>query len=72
MKLVDPSRIKKIENLLNNRPRRWLVFEGIQMRLSDYLELVDSTGRVLRKDKRGVISAGAERILNRLDVDENQ
>ena len=42
------------------------------MRLSDYLELVDSTGRVLRKDKRGVIIAGAERILNRLDVDENQ
>lgn len=46
--------------------------EGIQMKLSDYLELVDSTGRVLRKDKRGAISAGAERILNRLDVDEDQ
>ena len=30
MKLVDPSRIKKIENLLNNRPRRWLVFEGTE------------------------------------------
>ncbi|CCK77202.1 conserved hypothetical protein [Oleispira antarctica RB-8] len=46
--------------------------EGIQMRLSDYLELVDSTGRVLRKDKRGAISAGAEKILDRLDVDEDQ
>jgi REP element-mobilizing transposase RayT len=46
--------------------------EGIQMRLSDYLELVDSTGRVLRKDKRGTISSVAERILNRLDVDEDQ
>ena len=46
--------------------------EGIQMKLSDYLELVDSTGRVLRKDKRGAISTGAERILNRLDVDEDQ
>jgi len=46
--------------------------EGIQMKLSDYLELVDSTGRVLRKDKRGAISAGAEKILDRLDVDEDQ
>jgi len=46
--------------------------EGIQMKLSDYLELVDSTGRVLRKDKRGTISAGAEKILDRLDVDEDQ
>jgi hypothetical protein len=46
--------------------------EGIQMKLSDYLELVDSTGRVLRKDKRGAISAGAEKILDRLNVDEEQ
>jgi REP element-mobilizing transposase RayT len=46
--------------------------EGIQMKLSDYLELVDSTGRVLRKDKRGAISSGAEKILDRLDVDEDQ
>ncbi|MFT6188452.1 MAG: REP element-mobilizing transposase RayT [Oleispira sp.] len=46
--------------------------EGIQMKLSDYLELVDSTGRVLRKDKRGAISASAEKILDRLDVDEDQ
>jgi len=46
--------------------------EGIQMKLSDYLELVDSTGRVLRKDKRGAISAGAEKILDRLDVEEDQ
>lgn len=46
--------------------------EGIQMRLSDYLELIDSTGRVLRNDKRGAISAGTESILKRLDVDEDQ
>jgi REP element-mobilizing transposase RayT len=46
--------------------------EGIQMRLSDYLELVDDTGRVLRKDKRGAISASADKILTRLEVDEDQ
>ena len=46
--------------------------EGIQMKLSDYLELVDSTGRVLRDDKRGAISANADKILARLEVDEDQ
>ena len=46
--------------------------EGIQMKLSDYLELVDNTGRILRKGKRGSISAGAENILSRLDIDEDQ
>jgi hypothetical protein len=42
------------------------------MKLSDYLELVDNTGRILRKGKRGSISAGAEKILSRLDIDEDQ
>lgn len=46
--------------------------EGIQMKLSDYLELVDCTGRVLRKNKRGSISASADKILSRLDIDEDQ
>lgn len=42
------------------------------MKLSDYLELVDNTGRVLRNNKRGAISASSEKILSRLDVDEDQ
>jgi hypothetical protein len=42
------------------------------MKLSDYLELIDSTCRVLRNDKRGAISAGTEKILNRLDIDEDK
>ena len=46
--------------------------EGIQMKLSDYLELVDCTGRVLRKNKRGLISSDSEKILTRLDIDEDQ
>jgi hypothetical protein len=36
------------------------------------LFVIDSTGRVLRNDKRGAISAGTENILNRLDIDEDQ
>lgn len=46
--------------------------EGIQMKLSDYLELVDSTGRILRDNKRGAINISYENILNRLDIDEEQ
>ena len=41
------------------------------MRLTDYLELVDGTGRILRGDKRGAISANADSILNRLNIDED-
>jgi len=46
--------------------------EGIQMRLTDYLELVDCTGRILREDKRGAISNNAESILTRLGIDSDQ
>ena len=46
--------------------------KGIQMRLTDYLELVDWTGRILREDKRGAISENAENILTRLGIDDSQ
>jgi len=50
--------------------------QGIQMRLNDYIDLVDCTGRVLRNksgdDKRGHIDANAEKILQRLDIDEDK
>ena len=49
---------------------------GIQMRFTDYLELVDCTGRVLRGEsrgyKRGVISSAADAILTRLEIDDDQ
>lgn len=41
-----------------------------RVRLMDYLELVDSTGRVVRGDKRGVISVQAVSILERIGIDE--
>lgn len=43
-----------------------------RMRLLDYLELVDSTGRALRTDKRGAINATLTDILSRLDIDQEQ
>ena len=41
-----------------------------RMRLMDYLELVDATGRALRADKRGAIDGSAASILDRLGVDQ--
>ena len=46
--------------------------QGIQMKLTDYLELVDWTGRTLQHDKRGAISKNTENILNRLGIDDSQ
>lgn len=41
-----------------------------RFRVMDYLELVDSTGRALRDDKRGAISTHAAGVLDRLGIDE--
>ncbi|MCG8394546.1 MAG: transposase [Pseudomonadales bacterium] len=41
-----------------------------RFRQMDYLELVDSTGRAVRADKRGVISERAAGILDRLGIEE--
>lgn len=39
------------------------------VRLMDYLELVDQTGRALREDKRGAIPAHARPVFQRLGID---
>ncbi|MCL1127890.1 transposase [Shewanella surugensis] len=63
--------------LTGKQPKRLLPFvgnehqhqpKGIVFALEDYLELVDETGRIIRNDKRGAISANAEQILNRLNI----
>lgn len=41
-----------------------------RFRLMDYLQLVDATGRVVRADKRGVISGHAADVLERLGIDQ--
>ena len=43
--------------------------EGILFSLGDYLELVDTTGRILRDDKRGAIPLHLPPILDRLGID---
>jgi hypothetical protein len=43
--------------------------KGLPFRLTDYLELVDWTGRVMREDKRGRISSDLPPILDRIQID---
>jgi hypothetical protein len=46
--------------------------KGLPFKLTDYLELVDWTGRILREDKRGAIAADAPPILERLNIETEQ
>ncbi len=45
------------------------ISKGLPFRYTVYLELVDSTGRILRDDKRGSIPADLPAILTRLNMD---
>jgi REP element-mobilizing transposase RayT len=45
---------------------------GILFSLTDYLELVDMTGRILRDDKRGAISVHLPPILERLGINQEE
>ena len=42
---------------------------GILFDFEDYLELVDTTGRIIREGKRGAISINLPPILKRLNID---
>ena len=43
--------------------------KGLPFRLTDYLELVDWTGRILREDKRGAVDESLPPILERLNIE---
>ena len=45
---------------------------GIPFSFKDYLILVDTTGRIIRDDKRGFIPNTFEPILKRLNIDTNE
>jgi hypothetical protein len=46
--------------------------KGIAYTLKDYCELVDTTGRIIREDKRGHINPHHSPILQRLGLDDEQ
>ena len=69
---------QRIESLNPKKPQPQTIEEfvggqseeiGLPFLLSDYLELVDWTGRILRDDKRGAIRANLPPILERLAFD---
>ena len=45
--------------------------QGLPFKLSDYLELLDWTGRIIRDDKCGAILENAPKILKRLNIETN-
>ncbi len=50
-------------------PRKGQPEKGLPFRYTDYLELIDWTGRILREDKRGAIPEDKPDILVRLNLD---
>ena len=77
---AEPPPTHPLEAHLNALPRAPLMpFDAtgrmataIPFGFDDYLELVDSTGRVIREDKRGYIPGETPRILERLNIDPEQ
>lgn len=63
---LEGEQPKKLLPFIGNERRHQP--KGIAFSLENYLELVDETGRVIRNDKRGAISATANNILNRLNI----
>ncbi|MCA6064194.1 transposase [Thalassolituus marinus] len=78
---AEKAKSAQAPNHLHQQPKELLPFagsprqdmpKGISMKLTDYLELVDATGRIIREDKRGYISEGSAKILDRLGLDEER
>jgi len=46
--------------------------KGLPFKLTDYLELVDWTGRILREDKKGAIPEDVPPILAQLNIDPKE
>jgi hypothetical protein len=76
----EPRSTHPLEAHLNALPRALMMpFDAtgrmaaaIPFAFDGYLELVDTTGRVIREDKRGCIPGETPKILGRLNVDPEQ
>jgi REP element-mobilizing transposase RayT len=69
----------RIDTLKNHKPLKPSIEQfvgskaeanGLPFLLKDYVELVDWTGRIIRKDKRGAINPNYPPILERLSLDQ--
>jgi REP element-mobilizing transposase RayT len=75
---IATARHSPLPNRIDQQPQQLLPFAGnprndmpagLPFRLTDYLELVDWSGRILREDKKGAIPAQVPAILQRLQID---
>ena len=75
---IAKARHTQLPNPINQQPEELLPFAGnphedmpagLPFRLTDYFELVDWTGRILRDDKKGAIPEEIPEILQRLQLD---
>ena len=75
---IATARHTPLPNRIDQQPQQLLPFAGnprndmpagLPFRLTDYLELVDWSGRILREDKKGAIPAEVPAILQRLQMD---
>ena len=60
-----PNLLPFIGNERENQPN------GIAFSLTDYLQLVEDTGRIIRNDKRGAISDNSAKLLTRLNIQQD-
>jgi hypothetical protein len=75
---IDKARRTQLPNRIDQQPEQLLPFAGnprtdmpagIPFRLTDYHELVNWSGRILREGKKGAIPAELPAILQRLQMD---
>ncbi|MEH6346711.1 MAG: hypothetical protein V7785_16580 [Bermanella sp.] len=75
---AENAKIAHVPNHPNQQTKKLMPFaghprnnmpQGLPFKLTDYLELVELTGRVIREDKRGYIDRHQPAILKRLGID---
>jgi len=75
---IEQALTTQLPNRLDQQPASLMPFtgnsrepmsRGLPFKLTDYLELVDWSGRVIREDKKGAIPEDTPDILQRLDID---
>lgn len=67
---INNNQPAKLASLMDNRSTS--MEHNLPLHLTDYLELVDWTGRAIREDKYGKIKSATPPILNRLGIDRSQ
>ena len=76
---AEKAKKSQVPNRVNQQPKKLLPFigssntliKGIEFQLTDYLELLDWTGRQIKENKKGAIHDKLPCILKRLGIEQN-